>query len=194
MKTSSHIHAHESLPDSLKASVGVSVSRCYQCGKCSAGCPLADDMDYTPSHILRLLQLDLDGQDKTVLGSFSIWACLACETCLARCPQEVDIPRMMDFLRSESTRRNMVNSRARDFLKFHKTFLDSIRYTGRLYEIGLIAGYKARTLHLFQDILLAPRLYFLGKLKLFPHFIKNRKSLSRMYKKALEMKGVEAAK
>jgi len=191
---STYAHAPESLSDSLKDSVGVSVSRCYQCGKCSAGCPLAEEMDYTPSHILRLLQLDLDGHDKTALGSFSIWACLACETCYARCPQEVDIPKVMDFLRSKSTRRKMVNSRARDFLKFHKTFLDSIRYTGRLYEIGLIAGYKARTFHLFQDILLAPRLYLLGKLKLFPHFIKNRKSLSRMYKKALEMKRVEAAK
>jgi len=194
MNTSTHAHIPESLPDSLKVSVGISVSRCYQCGKCSAGCPLAEDMDYTPSHLLRLLQLDLDGHDDTILGSFSIWACLACETCHARCPQEVDIPKMMDFLRSESKRRNMVNSRARDFLKFHMTFLDSIHYTGRLYEIGLIAGYKARTFHLFQDILLAPRLYFLGKLKLFPHFIKNRKSLSRIYKKAGEMKSVEAVK
>jgi heterodisulfide reductase subunit C2 len=182
------IRANDSitLPDSLRASAGVSANRCYQCGKCSAGCPLAEEMDMTPSHILRLLQLDLKGHEAMILRSYSIWVCLACETCYARCPQEVDIPKMMDYLRSESIRRNLVNPRARDLFKFHRTFLDSIHYTGRLYEIGLIAGYKARTFHLFQDILLAPRLYLRGKLNLFPHFIKNRKSLSRIFRKSRE--------
>ncbi|OHD68656.1 MAG: heterodisulfide reductase subunit C [Spirochaetes bacterium RBG_16_49_21] len=178
-----HSRKSNSLPALLQKFTGVAVSRCYQCGKCSAGCPLAEEMDYTPSRILRMLQLGLDGHEDSILRSFSLWVCLACETCYARCPQEVDIPKMMDFLRAESVSRKKVNPRGRDLLKFHQTLLDSVRYTGRLYEVGLIAGYKARTLNIFQDLMLAPRLYLLGKLKLFPHFIKNRKSLSRIYEK-----------
>jgi heterodisulfide reductase subunit C len=193
MSGTTSTHTAEGLTGSLKAHTGVSAARCYQCGKCTAGCPLALEMDYTPSHILRLLQLGPDGHEDTILRAFSIWVCLNCETCYTRCPQEVDIPKMMDFFRSEAVRLKKVNPRARDMLKFHTTFLETVRHTGRLYEVGLIAGYKARTMHLFQDVLLAPKLYFRGKLKLFPHFIKNRKSLSRIFKKAGAMKHEEAA-
>jgi heterodisulfide reductase subunit C2 len=184
MSATTHEHAVDTLAGKLNEATGVSVTRCYQCGKCTAGCPLADEMDYTPSHILRLLQLGLDGSEDTVLGAYSIWVCLTCEMCYARCPQEVDIPKMMDFLRAESVRQGKVNPRAKDFVSFHKTFLDSIHYVGRLYEVGLIAEYKARTWHLFQDVLMAPKLYFKGKLKLFPHLVKNRKNLSRIFKNA----------
>jgi heterodisulfide reductase subunit C len=188
MSENIHAHTDKSLPGTLREFTGVSSSRCYQCGKCTAGCPMAEEMDLTPSYILRLLQLGLDNYEDEILGSYSIWVCLTCEMCYARCPQEVDIPKMMDYLRGESVRRKKVNSRAKDILKFHKSFLDSVHYVGRLYEVGLIAGYKARTGHFFQDVLMAPRLFFLGKLKLFPHLIKNRKSLSRMFKKSREMK------
>lgn len=184
MSATIHEHSVDTLAGRLHQATGVSVTRCYQCGKCTAGCPLADEMDYTPSHILRLLQLGLDGCEDTVLGAYSIWVCLTCEMCYARCPQEVDIPKMMDFLRAESVRLKKVNPRAKDFVSFHKTFLDSIHYVGRLYEVGLIAGYKARSWHLFQDVLMAPVLYFKGKLKLFPHLVRNRKSLSRIFKNA----------
>ncbi len=186
---SGNIHAHEreTLAGSLNKSAGIAASRCYQCGKCTAGCPLAEDMDVTPSHILRHLQLDLKGLDQKILSSYSIWMCLACETCFTRCPQEVDIPKMMDFLRSESISRDLVHPKARDLLKFHKAFLDSIKKTGRLYEIGLIAGYKMRTFHFFQDLFLAPKLYFLGKLNLLPHVIKDRRGVSRIFKKAFAL-------
>jgi len=177
-------HTIHTLSRKLFDATGVSVTRCYQCGKCTAGCPMAEEMDYTPSHILRLLQLGLDGFEDRVLRAYSPWVCLTCEVCYARCPQEVDIPKMMDFLRSESTHLNTVNPRARDFLSFHKTMLDSIKYVGRLYEVGMIMGYKARTGHLLEDIMMAPTLFFKGKLKLFPHLIKNRKNISQIFKKS----------
>ena len=181
-------HAEDSFAGRIFSASGVSVSRCYQCGKCTAGCPLAREMDLMPSQIMRLLQLGPDDFEDEILGSYAPWVCLTCETCYARCPQEVDLPKMMDYLRTESARRKKVNHKAADILKFHRAFLDSIRYTGRLYEIGLIAGYKARTLHLMQDVLMAPKLLFLGKLKPFPHPVKNRKDLSRIFRRSRENK------
>jgi len=177
-------HTINTLSRRLFDATGVSVTRCYQCGKCTAGCPMAEEMDYTPSHLLRLLQLGLPGFEDKVLGAYSPWVCLTCEMCYARCPQDVDIPKMMDFLRSEAVRLNKVNPRANDFVSFHKTMLDSIRYVGRLYEVGMIMGYKARTWHLFEDIMMAPTLFFKGKLKIFPHLIKNRKNMSQIFKRS----------
>jgi heterodisulfide reductase subunit C len=176
--------AHGKKPDiqsKIVDSTEESVLDCYQCGKCSAGCPLAPEMDYPPSQLLRMIQLRLPEFDKKVLGSYTIWLCLNCETCIARCPQEVDIPVIMDYLRSESLRLRLIHPKAKDIVAFHKSFLDSIRYTGRLYEVGLIAEYKARTGHFFQDLLVAPRMFLAGKLALFPHLIKNRKGFSRIF-------------
>ncbi len=58
MRSDSHAHpAGEKLADRVLEKTSVDVARCYQCGKCSAGCPLAADMDFPPSQIMHLLQL-----------------------------------------------------------------------------------------------------------------------------------------
>lgn len=184
---SSQLHT-VSATDTLAARVlhdtRVAVVECYQCGKCSAGCPLADEMDITPSQILRMLQLEMPALDEEVLRSYTIWLCLTCEMCYARCPKEIDLPKVMDALRAESLRRRLANPRARDIIAFHRSFLDSIKRCGRLYEILLVVAYKMRTWHLLQDLLVAPKLFVRGKLNPIPELIRGRGHMARIFARA----------
>jgi len=75
---------------------GQNLYACYQCGKCSAGCPSAFAMDLLPNQVIRLVQL---GQREEALSSTTIWLCAACLACLARCPKGVDLARIMEALR-----------------------------------------------------------------------------------------------
>ena len=69
---------------------------CYQCGKCSAGCPAVDQMDILPNQIIRYAQLGL--QDE-LLESRAIWVCAACMTCNVRCPKGINIAEVIEALR-----------------------------------------------------------------------------------------------
>ncbi len=77
---------------------------CYQCGKCSAGCPRIEAMDVMPSHVIRWVQL---GQIEKALQTKTIWLCAACHTCKVRCPRGVDLARIMEALRQLVLRENV---------------------------------------------------------------------------------------
>jgi heterodisulfide reductase subunit C len=184
MSDPAHPHHHApTLADRLAADTGESAFDCYQCGKCTAGCPLATEMDFAPHQVLRLLQLDLPGTDEEVLASAAIWLCLTCETCVSRCPQEVDLPKIMDRLREESRARGLPHPQAKDILAFHDAFLGSVERGGRLHEVGLIAAYKLKTRHLLQDVAVAPKLLARGKLSILPHTIAGQAAVARIFEK-----------
>lgn len=73
----------------------VNLMACNQCGRCSAGCPVAFTMDVLPSQVIRMAQLGIED----VLESETIWTCASCLTCVARCPKGIDLPRVMEALR-----------------------------------------------------------------------------------------------
>ncbi len=184
MSTDSHgSHAADDLAGRVLEATGESTALCYQCGKCSAGCPLADEMDYPPNQILRMMQIGIPDLEEKALRSLSIWLCLTCETCVTRCPKEVDLPKIMDHLRQESLRRNLAHPMAKDILAFHQAFLDAVRKNGRLYEVGLISSYKMKTGHLFQDLTVAPKLYMRGKLHPFPHKIQGQAKVAELFER-----------
>jgi heterodisulfide reductase subunit C len=81
---------------------GQKIYGCYQCGKCTAGCPMADDMDLTPNQVIRMVQLGCE----EVLASKTIWLCASCFTCGTRCPHGIDICKVMEALRLVSLRKN----------------------------------------------------------------------------------------
>jgi len=58
MSHSEHHSERNSLAYAVEKKVDVHAQKCYQCGKCSAGCPVADEMDLPPSMVMRLLQTE----------------------------------------------------------------------------------------------------------------------------------------
>ena len=177
------------LSTELAEHTGVDTARCYQCGKCTAGCALAPDMDMAPSFLMRLLQTRTEENDRRVLGSTAIWLCLGCENCVARCPMEIDIPAAMDYLRERSRTEGLVAREARDIVAFHKSFLDMVRRNGRTYEIGLVAEYKLRTMHIMQDVDIAPAMLARGKLNIMPERLEdNASKVGRIFAGTIDKK------
>ena len=178
----------DTLNDEIRRETGVIINKCYQCGKCSAGCPVATEMEYPPSLVMRMLQTEDQANVEKLMKSMTIWLCVSCEMCLTRCPMEIDIPSLMDFMRQKSYRAKKTNPHAKKIISFHKSFLDSINYTGRLYEMGLIVDYKMRTGAMMQDVAVAPKMFVKGKLNPIPEFIKGRKKIAAIFNKIQDKK------
>jgi heterodisulfide reductase subunit C len=117
------------------------LARCYQCSMCSDGCPIAYSMDFHPNQIIHLVRL---GLREKVLQSAAIWICSSCETCATRCPNEIDIVRLMDVLRAESLAAGVKGSR-NNIPRFHEIFLQQIRKKGRIDEGSLLLSYELKT-------------------------------------------------
>jgi len=75
---------------------GQNLLACYQCGKCSAGCPAISQMDILPNQIIRFAQL---GFKNELIRSKSIWICESCMTCNTRCPKGINIAEVIEAIR-----------------------------------------------------------------------------------------------
>jgi heterodisulfide reductase subunit B len=147
----------------VQREIGQNVYLCYQCVKCTSGCPLADHFDLRPNQVMRYLQFN----DERVLRSKTIWMCASCQTCTTRCPQGLDIAGIMDTLRIESKRRGLQPA-IPDVDKFGTLFLRDIGLLGRLYEVGLMAGMNLVTGHPTKDLEMGIQMMRRGKLNLIP--------------------------
>lgn len=163
---------------------GSSVRRCFQCGKCSAGCPMRSFMEHPPNRIVRLLQL---GQFERVLAGRSIWYCASCETCTARCPNKVDLAAIMDALRKCSWDAKGTSKESLVQLA-NKLFLENIRTYGRQYEMRLAAVFNLQSGKLLKDFMLGPKLMSKGKLKMFHQKNKNIKEIERIFRRIEELR------
>jgi heterodisulfide reductase subunit B len=123
------------LAEEIRERSGENVFLCYQCKKCTAGCPVAAYFDLTPHQVLRACQF---GQADMVLNTRTISVCAACETCSTRCPQGIDIARIMDVLEIMAAERG-IQSKAPSVPMFYASANRGINYFGRMWELGLMA-------------------------------------------------------
>lgn len=152
------------------------VLRCYQCGKCTAGCPIVYAMDLTPRQIMRAIQFGLKDE---VLNSKTIWLCFSCLTCSARCPREIDIARIMESLRFLAIQEK-VKPAEKDIQLFHRLFLSLIQRWGHIYELGLGALYNMQSRHFLAKVKLLPAMLRRGKLAILPHRVKAASEIRRI--------------
>ncbi len=155
----------------------IDVHACYQCGRCSAGCPIGDFFDMNVMEVVRLAAY---GQEERLLASHAIWLCAACETCATRCPNEIEIAALMDVLRELAIRKGVEPAEPR-VPQFHKSFLGSVGRWGKAYEIGMIANYKIKSGDLLADMKLGLDMFVKGKLKLVPHSVERKAEIREIF-------------
>jgi heterodisulfide reductase subunit C len=169
------------LAGAVRETADVNVAECYQCGKCTAGCPMAKYMDLSPNQIMRLVQVGDEASAERLLRSSAIWYCAGCLTCTQRCPKELDPAAVIDALREMSHGQGKVVKAAKKILAFHRAFLKTVEKTGRMSEFALTRRYKLATGDLFSDVGLAPAMLFKGKLSLKSHKIPGRGEVKRIF-------------
>jgi len=141
----------------------VSPDACFQCNRCTAGCPLLPAMDLTPARMVHHLLL---GEWEPVLRSKAIWVCVHCETCTARCPQEVDISKLLQAARVIAWRGGKV-APDQAIATYFASFLENLYLYGRSAELPLTLICKLKSENYFQDFTLGLRLIARGRLNFF---------------------------
>ena len=179
--------SRRTLAGEIFAATGVNAATCYQCGKCSAGCPMSSFMEHPPNRVVRLLQL---GQGERVLAGRSIWYCASCETCTTRCPNKVNLAAIMDALRKLSWDADGPSKESYVQLA-NKLFLQNIRTYGRQYEMRLAAVFNVKSGQFLKDLMLGPKLLAKGKLKMFHSKNKNLSEIEKIFTRieAMRAKG-----
>ena len=161
---------------------GTKPGACFQCHKCSTGCPVGPDMDFLPSQLMRMIHL---GMEKEALQARSIWLCASCEACTTRCPQQVDIAAVMDALRILAVERS-VDVPGGEGQKFNHSFLRSVRRHGRVYELGMLTAYKLRSGDLMSDVGKFPQMLAKGKISLLPNRSGSAAEVRQVFNRAEE--------
>lgn len=160
------------------------IARCYQCGKCTASCPVAYAMDLTPRQVMRALQLGIEDE---LRKSSTMWICFYCITCSARCPREIDIARVMEALRL-ITGKGKTTTAQKNIKLFHDLFMRFVKGWGRAYELGLGLTYNLLGRHPLARAELVPGMLSRGKLAFLPHKAKGASEIRKVFARVESLK------
>lgn len=165
----------------IEEASGQKVSACFQCGKCSSGCPLTFAMDILPHELIHFLHY---GQLDRVLRSETIWVCASCETCTTRCPNGIDIAHVMDTLRQLAIKEK-ISTPQHAVPNFHSAFLNSIKRHGRVNETEMILTYSLKEKGIAGVLKLVGygfSMFRKGKVNPIPHRIKGKGFIKHLFK------------
>jgi heterodisulfide reductase subunit C2 len=161
------------------------ISSCYQCEKCTNGCPLTFAMDINPHQVMHNLQL---GQSEEILNSDTIWVCASCETCTTRCPNDIDIAHVMDTLRKLSKQRGVKPSQKQAPV-FHESFLNNVKRFGRMHELSMATDFTLKNeglTGLTRQAKLGLAMIRKGKMKIVPARLRAGKEVGEIFRKIRE--------
>ena len=164
--------------DRIRGVEGLNPELCFSCRKCSAGCPVADDMELAPHQLVRLAAAGLEGE---ALRSSGIWLCTSCQTCTTRCPNGVDVAGVIDALKQRAAASGVKPGDGR-MLAFHRAFLDEVRARGRVHEMALMGRYSLRLRRPPGDLRLGVKMVQKGKLSFAPPKKTAAQELRRLFR------------
>lgn len=145
-------------------------------------------MDLQPNQVIRFIQIN---DPATVLKCSTMWICASCQTCSVRCPEEIDIAKIMDSLRKLALEAKVPVGEEK-VVKFDEIFLDSIRKRGRVHELELVMKYNLALLQPFKDAHLGPVMFARGKLGILGHKIKEVRKIKEIFKNSRRIKQSES--
>ncbi len=118
---------------------GEQIKYCFQCGTCSASCPVMRiNPQYNPR---KIIYMSLLGMRDEVLKSDFIWLCSACYSCYERCPQDVKITELMNAVKNIAVKEGHINESM-------KKLEEIIEEHGRAYPIGELENKRRLRLNL----------------------------------------------
>ncbi|MBI5439977.1 MAG: 4Fe-4S dicluster domain-containing protein [Deltaproteobacteria bacterium] len=156
---------------------GQKLSRCFQCRKCTGGCPTSRWFEWPNHSLVRMIQR---GMKEELLGSKAIWMCVSCETCGTRCPNGIYFSPIMDVLRSLALEEGRSPAEPA-VVAFHKAFVASARRFGRVHEATMLAAYKWATKDFATDAGVGLKLFAKGKIPLLPKSVKGRAEIAKIF-------------
>lgn len=186
-ETTEAIKIDPSFSKTVEALTGPHLTACFQCRKCTNGCPVTFAMDIYPDQVIRLAVL---GQKDRVLNCNTIWVCSSCETCTTRCPNEVDIAATMDALKEMAIEAGIEIPQPKT-VAFHRAFLEDVKKRGRMFEGKVMQSYLLKSGEFYKKIMdgsikeeisLGWNMFKKGRLPLLPKGIKAKKEIREILK------------
>jgi len=159
---------------------------CIQCGTCTASCPTAYAMDYTPRQLWRLVQLGLRDE---ALHSRTFWLCTNCYSCTIRCPRGISLTETMAALKRLAIAEDVQGEELAHVSRFYRAFMETVRRHGRNYEPELLVRYFFNTgpLGLVDQAPLGLAMWRHGRISLTPKPNGARAEVETIFRKVAEV-------
>ena len=165
---------------------GYRLRHCLQCGSCGGSCPSGEEMDHSPRQIFAMIEA---GEKEKVLSSNTMWFCVSCYFCVARCPQKIPITDIMYTLKQMAIAEGYAKNT--DAPAFAKTFTGYVDRNGRNFEFGMATKFYL-TNRPFAMLKMGPMgigMLLRGRMAFRPTKIRQMDQLKAIINKAKELGG-----